>query len=502
MSPRRLVIRTDASPDIGGGHFLRCLALAQAWRDRGGQVVFLTDAVSSDLLSRLAAEGIDHIPAPTRHPAPDDLNRTVRLLSQIADRDGRAPWAVLDGYHFDADFQDALVKASMPLLVVDDAGHLPHYRADIILNHNLYARDIVYPATMETETWFGPTRALLRREFYSLLRDNSTQRGGPRHILVTLGAGDPEGLIGLVAEAVLVQAQADAVIRVVIGPLVPNREALARSLAERDPRLVPISAPSNIPSLWGWADVVITAAGGSCMEFCFMGVPAVALGTTWNQRRVVQGLLAAKAAAGLADPRDIRSEAFPRLLANFFGNEMLRQTLAVNARLLVDGGGARRVARDLAFGRLQLRRTGMGDCEILWRWANDPDTRRHSFNPEPISWEEHVRWFARRVDHPDHHLYVALDEDGGPVGQIRFDKMGEFMETDVTVAPEKRGLGLGSRLVSLGADRLVRSCPGTPVLARVKAENNASARSFILAGFRSTGVETVAGREVLLFSRP
>ena len=37
-----LVIRVDADSKIGMGHLMRCLALAQAWKDAGGKVMFVT----------------------------------------------------------------------------------------------------------------------------------------------------------------------------------------------------------------------------------------------------------------------------------------------------------------------------------------------------------------------------------------------------------------------------------------------------------------------------
>ena len=53
-----ILIRVDASIEIGAGHFVRQLAVAQLLIDEGFDIYFLTNATHKDLLDQAVEEGI------------------------------------------------------------------------------------------------------------------------------------------------------------------------------------------------------------------------------------------------------------------------------------------------------------------------------------------------------------------------------------------------------------------------------------------------------------
>ena len=72
---------------------------------------------------------------------------------------------VLDGHHFDTDYQAAVRKTGSRLMVIDDMAHLTRYHAHVVLNHGVRAESFHYACDQDTKLLLGTKYALLRREF-------------------------------------------------------------------------------------------------------------------------------------------------------------------------------------------------------------------------------------------------------------------------------------------------------------------------------------------------
>src|SRR5688500_11740833 len=95
-----LLFRTDGNAQIGTGHVMRCLALAQAWRARGGEGVFASAGLSPALEHRLTAEGFGTVALAVAAGSVEDAAATVALAHER-----HAEWIIADGYAFDAAWQ-------------------------------------------------------------------------------------------------------------------------------------------------------------------------------------------------------------------------------------------------------------------------------------------------------------------------------------------------------------------------------------------------------------
>src|ERR1700758_4894117 len=111
MASQALVFRADATVAMGTGHVMRCLALAQAWQDRGGNCVFAMAKTMPSVEDRLRSEGIEVVVLPASAGSTDDAALLVELATQK-----RTSWVVVDGYGFSAEYQSHLKNAALKQL--------------------------------------------------------------------------------------------------------------------------------------------------------------------------------------------------------------------------------------------------------------------------------------------------------------------------------------------------------------------------------------------------
>lgn len=336
----KLFIRADADGKIGVGHIMRCIALAQAWRDQGGAVTLISHCESDALKERIQSEGCRFIALDKVCPDPFDMENTLSILkNENADQDN---WFVLDGYHFTREYQKAIRDEGIRLLVIDDMNHLPRYHADILLNQNIHALDLNYHCDEDTTLLLGTRYVLLRREFLKYWDIKRRIPDGAKNILVTLGGADPDNLTLKVIEALKLLNEPDIVVRIIIGPANPHQETLRNAIASARFEAALLINPPNMPDLMAWADVAISAGGSTCWELAFMEMPSVLMALSSDQQGIVERL---SQNAFTLKIDEHSAQAIAKALSALIVDHEKRETMSVQGHKLVDGYGSCRVVK-------------------------------------------------------------------------------------------------------------------------------------------------------------
>ncbi|MFA7347170.1 MAG: UDP-2,4-diacetamido-2,4,6-trideoxy-beta-L-altropyranose hydrolase [Desulfurivibrionaceae bacterium] len=335
-----LVIRADADVAIGSGHVMRCLALAREWQERGGKAVFWGRISAGPLRARIVAEGCQLHLLSASHPDPADCAAVLVWQREAHEQSG---WVVLDGYHFSADYHDAIRASGWPLLVIDDYGHLPEYHADILLNPNAYAGELTYNTGVETLRLLGARYALLRREFRVAREENRIAAPRGHRILVTMGGADQNNVCGRVVDALLAMDRSDLEVKIVSGSLNPHHQDLVKRLEKAPFDAELMVTVTEMAPLMQWADLAISAAGSTCWELAAMGVPMLVTVLADNQERVAAYLEAHGAAINLGWFDGWQANQVADVLEVLLADQEQRGRMAGNGQGVVDGMGCGRV---------------------------------------------------------------------------------------------------------------------------------------------------------------
>ena len=489
-----LILRCDASTAMGTGHVMRCLALAQAWQDAGGQSVFTIAEVMPAIRERLLADKMEFEPLEVSAGGEDDARKVKGLAVHHA-----SEWVVVDGYQFGADYQRQLKAAGLKLLFVDDNGHAGHYSADLVVNQNAHADESLYGSRESyTRLLLGLRYAMLRREFAQWHKWKREIAVAGENILVTMGGGDPGNATGNIIDA-LHQVTVPFKAKVIVGGANPHYAAIECAVRGSSAKIELIRNPSNMPELMAWADVAIATAGSTCWELCLMGLPTMLIDVAPNQRRIAQDLNARGCAIHVGTVGEVQAERMVVQIERLLESLRMRTAVSSKARELVDGQGCDRVLSAILAKKIRLREAVERDSRLLFEWANDPEARASSFSSAPISWEHHEAWFVEKLHRLGALIFIAVNDEETPIGLLRYDILDKSAVLSVNVDRQFRGTGYGVAILSLGLEELFRATRVEKIRAYVKPENLASVRLFTKSGFTQGERNVIDGHPAIVF---
>jgi UDP-2,4-diacetamido-2,4,6-trideoxy-beta-L-altropyranose hydrolase len=353
----RIVFRADASLDIGTGHVMRCLALAEELRRRGADCEFACRELPGHRIDEIRRRGFEaHVlPAPTHAegwlsvPVALDVMETRAVCG-----DRRVDWLVVDHYGIDAAWERPLRPAVAGIMVIDDLADRPH-DCELLLDQNLGRAPGEYGGLVPAhcELLCGPAFALLRPEF-SELRPRSLERradGTLARILVSMGGIDKDNATGRVLEALgACGLPGDVVVTVVMGGRAPWLEQVRQQAAALPFKAEVVVDVVDMAERMAASDFAIGAAGSTSWERCCMGLPSALVVLADNQAHICRELAAAGAAFDLGAPDDI-ARTLPPVLAGLMRDSAALATMSKAAAAICDGRGTARVADALFAGR-------------------------------------------------------------------------------------------------------------------------------------------------------
>lgn len=320
---KKILIRADATPVMGSGHVMRCLPIAQAAKNAGWEPYFVTFTSIQWVRKRLLNSGIR-----IRFHSEED----AKYNSGKMEIDCLFDWMIIDGYHFDTDYQKKAYDIAKQVLVIDDYGHLPAYKCDILLNQNPDAENITYSGTIGAKL-FGSRFAILRSEFKQVRKGLKKYNAYSPNILVSMGGGDYSSFLPDIARNFRKIDMRNTTLSIIAGAV--DSTLIENTFKDLPCKLVILKNVKNMASLLWNTDICISAGGCTCWELCYLGIPFLTYCMAENQKALCEWLYAQNLAMKFTSAN----------LEKLMTNVGYRKAISERLQGEIDGNGIERILK-------------------------------------------------------------------------------------------------------------------------------------------------------------
>ena len=353
------LIRADGNAEIGVGHVMRCLSIADALKEKNKEVVFA--AADYNMKTVIESRGFSCIVLESDYKnmmSDFDNDTFVDIINQSES-------IIIDSYYVSDEYfnrirgirKEQQDNTGYKIIYIDDLCEKAH-PVDVLINYNIYA-DIekyrsLYSAndnkSVMTEFVIGSQYIPLRKEFSSISKIRIKEK--VTDVLVMTGGADMHHVaLNLIKKLKEVISGSDSkrikdiCFRFVIGAMSADYSSILNELAGSK-NIVLHKDVKNIWTLMCSCDIAVSAAGTSLYELCACGVPTITYVLADNQMNGEEAFIENKVMLSIGDIR-IEEKYCEKIISSVLDladDYSLRKQMADRGASITDGSGARKIA--------------------------------------------------------------------------------------------------------------------------------------------------------------
>ena len=333
-----IVFRVDSSSQMGVGHLMRCLTLADELKKQNHNATFICRELKGNLI-KLIEHRVLILPVDKDFQSDDlylswlgatqeqDAKQTIQVIHDNADL------LIVDSYALDEVWHKQLKPHAKKIMVIDDLADR-EFDCDVLLNQNLASKQGDYQGKVpsDCELLLGCEYALLRPEFAAFRKRALEKRKKTqeiKNILISMGGSDKKNI----TYNVLQQLNDGFNIVVVLSSASLHREMIMDYVKGKNIEVI-INA-DNMAELMLDADLAIGAGGSTSWERCCLGLPTLLFVIAENQRVIAENL---EHLGAVIIVRSLKDD-LQMMVSNF----ELWKTMSEKSQAICDGFGVKRI---------------------------------------------------------------------------------------------------------------------------------------------------------------
>ena len=508
-----VVFRVDASLQIGSGHVMRCITLANGLKKQGATVSFISREHIGNLNDFIKNQGFRVYELPLLASS-DDLivskEQASKLfhsawlgVSQLEDieecqkilQDLQVDWLVVDHYALDIQWEGALTEFCQNCMVIDDLGDRKH-QCDLLLDQNYDSTQFKYQNLVPDSCLVlsGSKYALLRDEF-AQWREVSLKRRTHfkfEHLLITLGGVDVDNVTGQILTSLKkCNLPKTLKITVVMGAMAPHLQSV-KALAKSMPFVTEVKANvTNMAEVMTSADCAIGAAGATTWERCCLGLPTIQMVVAENQKQSANALAASGAVKLLNSLKEL-----PGLVETAMD---WMQVVSLKASNVCDGLGVKRVIDSLnetslikvtqSQNLIEIKDYVALDSEehrLVLKMRNASSIKRWMYHTDDITPQEHSKFIESLKDNQSKRYFLVNQADTilGGINLTEINSQNKTAELGIFVNPFLSIKGIGQLLIQQAFDYAYNTLDLKTLKLEVFEDNERAIKAYLKSGFK------------------
>ncbi|WP_160327634.1 UDP-2,4-diacetamido-2,4,6-trideoxy-beta-L-altropyranose hydrolase [Sporosarcina koreensis] len=352
-----VVIRTDASNEIGTGHVMRCLTLAKQLKRHGAKVTFVCRSFEGHLHSYLRDQdmSVKLIPYTTGANEADlqwtkenwmlDAEQTITIIEESSQK---VDLLIVDHYGLDRYWENKLRHYTKYIMVIDDLADRKH-DCDIILDNTFGITEEKYSGLLTSQTigLYGVKYCLLREQFKK--NQKSSFRYDYRCIKVHMffGGIDFKNYTTKYSKFILKNFQ-NVKIMAVVGSTFGYQDDLNELKKKYKERFQWEMAVKDMAAHMNKCDIALGAPGTATWERACIGLPSAYFSVNKNQVPILEELEKNNFCMFLGEASNTSEKTFILEFNKFISSAELLNTLFIKNTKCIDGKGTERIVEVLS----------------------------------------------------------------------------------------------------------------------------------------------------------
>ncbi len=327
-----LTFWVEASQQIGMGHLMESLALAEYFISQGTAVHFIVNPYEPSRLE-LQKRGVSFVEYEL-----DENDNVVRFMTQK-----EVQYVIVNHRNVSLNTMERIQYGDFAVVVIDQLGGKPII-CDLLINKSLIPEWLRYDFPVNRPLCcFGPDYAILGNNYRKLHQEQKAFSKDRYTVLVSMGGVDRTGATFRIIEALRPVENISK--EIIIG----NGFAHIKQLQQlrnkyNDPSFIFSVGVSDLHDRISKADIAISAGGNTLFEMACVGTPGIVL---WeDEHEYTQGVSFDKKGTvvclgnGIKTPINIISDAISTLLQD----SLRREKMSQRGKNLVDAEGRSRIS--------------------------------------------------------------------------------------------------------------------------------------------------------------